>query len=568
MAIEFQSPTLRASQSDLTIAISPLGLIELADEEFEVHGPRLTRYATNWAFYLGHHWAYKRPSGEPQLTFNFCRALADFLVDFQFGKGIRVRVPEALEAIAPTLYRRVWEQDNDMMTFLQEEGQLGAVSGDVFTKVAYEEPYVDAIGRPHAGKVRLLPLNPSFCFPEFHPHDRSRLLRFKLKYRFWGTSLEGTRQVFTYVELLTDEVIEEYVNDELIDSRPNPLGLIPIVPCPNLRIASSPWGLADIQEILVLNREFNEKATQLSDIINYHSEPVTVITGAKASNLEKGPNKVWSGLPKEAKIQNLQADADFTGILGYMELLKRTMHELTGVPETALGQEQPVSNTSGVALAIMYLPLMFRYGRKVSNYSLAYKKVNELIMLTLAVKEPMALIYDPNSGVPLETDNLSELDPADPLTYQSEIYWPPPLPMDVMIKLQEITARMQLGIESKIGALRDLGEEQPVIKMQEIFEEQVEDLKNEAALQILRSQVALMATVLSGGVPTPEPEGPGTGGTSATSSGAPAGQPNNIMEQLAGSSTAIIGAQQDVQARLFKELVSRTFGQAPNRSSV
>lgn len=51
MAISFVSPSMRAASSDLTIAISPLGLVELADEEFEVHGPRLNRYASNWAFY-------------------------------------------------------------------------------------------------------------------------------------------------------------------------------------------------------------------------------------------------------------------------------------------------------------------------------------------------------------------------------------------------------------------------------------------------------------------------------------------------------------------------------------
>jgi hypothetical protein len=37
MAISFVSPSYRAASSDLTIAISPLGLVELADEEFEVH---------------------------------------------------------------------------------------------------------------------------------------------------------------------------------------------------------------------------------------------------------------------------------------------------------------------------------------------------------------------------------------------------------------------------------------------------------------------------------------------------------------------------------------------------
>jgi len=47
MTVDFSSPSYRAAGSDLTIAISPLGLVELADEEFEVHGPRLNRYAHN-----------------------------------------------------------------------------------------------------------------------------------------------------------------------------------------------------------------------------------------------------------------------------------------------------------------------------------------------------------------------------------------------------------------------------------------------------------------------------------------------------------------------------------------
>ena len=155
---------------------------------------------------------------------------------------------------------------------------MASVSGDVFVKVAFEEPYVDPAGVPINGRIRILPLNPAFCFPEFHPHDRTRLIRFKLKYKFWGTAADGSRQVMTYVELMTEDMIEEYINDELIDARPNPLGEIPIAFCPNIPVASSPWGLADINDIVSLNREYNEKATEISDIINYHVAPVTVIT--------------------------------------------------------------------------------------------------------------------------------------------------------------------------------------------------------------------------------------------------------------------------------------------------
>ena len=113
MGIAFYPPSFRAAASDLTIAISPLGLVELADEEFEVHGPRLNRYANNWAWFLGHHWAYRREIGEPQLVFNWVRAFSDFLVNFSFGKGVNFSSPEATTAIVPYLLKEVWEVHNN-----------------------------------------------------------------------------------------------------------------------------------------------------------------------------------------------------------------------------------------------------------------------------------------------------------------------------------------------------------------------------------------------------------------------------------------------------------------------
>ena len=161
-------------------------------------------------------------------------------------------------------------------------------------------------------------------------------------------------------------MIEEYINDELIDSRPNPLGLIPVVHIPNIPVTGSPWGLADCQDIITINRTYNEIATDVADIINYHAAPVTVIIGAKASNLEKGASKVWGGLPKDAQVFNLDGGAEgINGALQYLELLKRSMHEIMNIPESALGQVQPISNTSGVALSIQYQPLMNRYSQKV-----------------------------------------------------------------------------------------------------------------------------------------------------------------------------------------------------------
>jgi hypothetical protein len=525
--IDFSPPSYRAASSDLTISISPLGLVELADEEFEVHGPRLNRYSLNWAMYLGHHWSYRREIGESQMVYNYYRAFTDFIINFTFGRGATFRSPSSTEAIVPDVLKRVWETDNDKHSVMWEMGQQGGVSGDCFVKVAYEEAYEDSVGRPHPGRVRILPLNSSFCFPEFHPHDRSRLIRFKLKYRFWGTSVEGTRQVYTYTEILTDDRIEEYINDELIDSRANPIGVVPVIHIANVHISGSPWGLADCHDLITLNRAYNETATDIADIVNYHAAPVTVITGAKASALEKGPKKVWGGLPKDAQVFNLEGGGQgLVGAMEYLKMIKTAMHEMVGVPETALGQVQPISNTSGVALAIQYQPLMNRYQQKTIQYGDGLRRINELVLLTLAFKEPEMFTYNPAINGPIKPNQLPQLDLSQSITYESIIHFPPPLPLDKLVVLNEIQQKMNMQLESREGALRQLGEEFPDEKLEEIRAELIADAKADGALALIKQQINSAITSLTGMMPDgtlPPGAAPGDG----TGPG-PLGQPGII----------------------------------------
>lgn len=502
MSVDFSSPFSRGvAGSNLNISVSPLGLVELSDEEFEVNGPRLSRYSVNWAFYLGRHWAFSREIGEDQLTFNYVRAMTDYLVTFTFGRGVDYRSPKQTEAIVPSRLKRLWEVDNDARDVLHQIAQMGGVSGDSFVKVAYEEPYTDTTGRVHPGRVRILPLNSAHVMPEFHPHDRSRFLRVKIKYRFYGTSPDGARQVFTYTEILTDSVLEEYINDELISQRENPLGVIPIVYAPNRLVSGSPWGLADCHDIMSLNRTYNEIATQAVDIINYHSSPVTVVIGAKASNLEKGAKKVWAIPTAGASVQNLELGHGVEGIIAYMAVLKTAMHEMTGVPESALGQFQPISNTSGVALSIQFQPLMQQWRAKVSMYGPMLEHINQLALMTLFLKEPEMLAWNPETDSPIGDGQMDMLDPTDPLTYQNYAHFPPPLPIDRLIVLNEIQLLMGLKLESRRGALRVLGEAFPDEKLEEIRSEQIEDAKIDGAMSLLKTSISKEIMDLTGMMP-------------------------------------------------------------------
>lgn len=546
MAMAFPSPSFAASGGDLAIQISPLGLVEVSDEEFEVHGPRMMRYSQAAAFYLGHHWQYKKGVDEPQLVFNFVRAMSDWLTNFTFGHGITYKTSKEFRHIIPALLDRVFAIDNHGDQLYWELGNIGSIFGDTFVKIAYEEQWYDPAGNYHRGRVRILPLFPGHCFPRWHPHDPERLEEFKLKYRFWSTAPDGTRVINTYVEIITDAEIREYVNDNLVSKRPNFLGEIPVVHIPNAPAAGSPWGLSDVWEIIPLNREYNEKATEISDIINYHAAPVTIITGGKAPNLEKGPSKVWGLANDKAKVFNLEGGHQGLPFANeYLEMLKTRMHELSGVPETALGKEQAISDTAGVALAIQYMPAMQKANLKKVTYGRGLRKICRLALRTLFMKEPRTVFYDPTTSGIMEEGQPPFIDPADPAVYDIDPVWAPFLPVDEIATLDGIQRKMELGLESKVGALREMGEEFPDEKLAELAEEQKQDAIDAGAKRLITGWIDAIIMESTGTIPEtsepmPAPEAPAEGQPAPPPPPTADAVPDAIREQVMGESNALM----------------------------
>lgn len=75
-------------------------------------------------------WAYRREAGEPQITFNYVRALSDWLTNFTFSNGITFDVPEKYQHTVPALLERVWNKDNDKQKILWEIGNQGCTTPD------------------------------------------------------------------------------------------------------------------------------------------------------------------------------------------------------------------------------------------------------------------------------------------------------------------------------------------------------------------------------------------------------------------------------------------------------
>ena len=133
---------------------------------------------------------------------------------------------------------------------------------------------------------------------------------------------------------------------------------------------------------------------------------------------------------------------------------------------------------------------------------------------------------------------------------------PPPLPVDALIKLQEIQQKMALGLESKRGALADLGEEFPDEKMQEIFYEMSQDAMMNGALDMVRSQINSIIMMQTGIIPGDQPEQAQTTipGSGSGDNGAGAGP----------STVPVIPALEEINAfetnKMLNSLVTQAYG--------
>ena len=204
------------------------------------------------------------------------------------------------------------------------------------------------------------------------------------------------RQIATkrFTQIITPYEIVEQFHGEMPIIRPNLLGEVPVVHIRNQSIPKEYYGLPDGFDLMDPQRELNEKLTDVSDTVNYHSAPITVIYGAKAKNLERGPKQIWAGLPADARVENLKLEGDLTAAMNYVGFIKKSIHELSDIPEGSLGATQPVSNTSGVALHIQYQPLIEKTDRKKANYEPGFEQINYFILRIGQVKGLISLPFD------------------------------------------------------------------------------------------------------------------------------------------------------------------------------
>jgi len=473
----YTNPTPTASH-----AISSTFELFFEDDINRTHSRRLMAYRRYWLYYLGRHWSYSRSDSDPVLTFNYCRRVIDLHNGFTFKKGFKVVIPDDPTTehddkedrdFVRVMLEETWRKNNKSLWMI-EAAQGGAVTGDVFARVAWDT--TDPLEEPYA-KVDLIPSH--LCFPEFggpHGVDKKKLKRILIvnpTYResdlsaMVGPYARRNPKLMAPVEMvmmaeewisarydrrtkqkIAPSMVRYFENKVLVEERENPLGDIPVVHIPNYPLSGEYYGISDLADIIDLNKELNEKATDISDIINYHGSPTTVLYGAKLKDLEKGANRIWA-LPENAKAENLQLDGDLVAAQKHYSSIRSAILELSGTTEQSLGKFEGSVPPSGVALQLQYLPLLDKRDLKVLTYGLGLRLINRIIMQITEIG---------NSTFRKQLKGLQGNK------YRNEIVFPDPLPQDERRELEMSKERLALRLTARRHELEKMGYSQAEIK--------------------------------------------------------------------------------------------------------
>ncbi len=401
---------------------------------------RLSRYRYQWRFYEGFHYDQPYEDGERKTVQNFCKLIVDKSISFFMAEGWEVKAVEGNEQVAEIL-NETWNANN-RAALTHRILQYGSINGDCFIYVSVNTK--DKHGNPlnkSDWTVKLVSFNPKYCYPFFSKGDPNKIESIMIQFPTYSVDDPNTNVLYT-VYIKADK-IQVWHNDEKIDEQDNPFGEVNIVHYKNCELANSAFGVGDIDDVIAMNEEYNLTANSIRRTIKYHGEPTTVIFGARASDMERGAKKVWSNLPKDARVENLKLDGDLKAAMDYLKELEGQIYKVGGIPKIALesADQMRISNTSAVAIAMLYQPLVEKTNTKRVGFSQMVKDVDRLILIA-----ERDIIGTDVSALADDIDELFETYPE----YTS------PLPRDMTAEITNGIQLIDKGVWSRAEMARRL----------------------------------------------------------------------------------------------------------------
>lgn len=461
------------------------------DNQWEID--RITRYYLFWKFYKGQHY---KDFNDGLLSFNYVRAFIDkvnlFLLgdkafSFKVNSLYSTQVDKEVERLAEELVMYHWNKSGKVQ-LAYEMLQMGSITGDLWAGVQWEPSEDDE--DDYFCKIKVF--DSRQCFVTFKNGDFNYTDSFIVRQPLDQSGENSKKGYKLFVQMWTKDTVETWYQKDLsVDykavakfegkKQKNPYGFIPVVHIKNRPDSSGYYGMSDANDILKINKIYNEMNQQEKAILDYHATPTTVITGASAKSLKKGLGQIWSGLPAEANVFNLGLDVDMSGMNNFVLNLKTAMHELSDIPENALGKIQAISNTSAAALRITYQPIIQQADLKATTYGQGIEQLNKLILRILAIEDP-------------DNERLTKLLELVP-NFLKEMKISPVFcygfPVDKMQEVQMGQQELNMKIASRREIMERMGKDNIPALLEEITQDAIDQAKEQMQIQLMLRSVGV-----------------------------------------------------------------------------
>lgn len=370
---------------------------------------------------------------------NRCEPIVNKGVSFLFGQTLKIECREQ------DFLDGLWGDDDERMTCLSETGINGGVCGQVFLKLI-----------PAQGLMRfprIVVMDPQIIRAVTPPDDCRLVLAYVIEYP--GTNDYQRKQVIARVDpdnaagiagrydLDDTWTITDYMRKgqagawyQVGEQEVWPYPFAPIFSSQNLPNPNEFWGTPDITpDLIEQNKVLNFVQSNTSRIIKFHAHPKTYATGLAASQINIGVDDLICLPSPDAKLANLEMHSDLASSLNFIANIRSDMDEQSRVPAVALGRlaELPKGNISGVALQLLFQPLIEKTVQKQRLYGCLIREI---------------------SRAALVVGGLLSLDEYE--NYPVELHWQNLLPVDDLAAAQTGLFLKQLGV-SQATILQQLG---------------------------------------------------------------------------------------------------------------
>lgn len=376
-------------------------------------------YQTLRDFYKGKQWSFRKEGGGTMRTYNYCFTIVENMTAFLTNEPPQISSParnvvdpvERSLAEGRTKLLDAIHEDNALSLVFQRAVRTGSIMGDAFIFGAIPTFKVKEDGTKVFDRIRYWNIErPESIQVLWKDENFNEIDGFIKKYRIsiesakrlfkkelekknfhvqsdYDTELIGGEVQKTEVPMIT--IKELWMEDEYLlmfnnDNKPihyvkHEFGFVPLQFVPNIHLPGEPKGTSDIEHELDPQQEYNERASDLADIIKEIAKPA--YWGKNLDNL----SEVRSGqiviyqVGDDGDIQAMPKSGQTFPLENYLNDRKNDIISLSGLNQVLYPGNQ-VLQATGRALSVVMQGVNNKVSLRKEWWIRALKELNKSIL--------------------------------------------------------------------------------------------------------------------------------------------------------------------------------------------